>query len=213
MTRKRKAPPSFLDLPPEIRLQIYRYLLVSPRTLRMRKSRDPWGAWQPNALSPAILCTNRTIYREALPVLYRENIFRAHRIDHSHVHAPLIKRVKFIVGTAHREYLNYPNNSDLGERDATALEKFLIQQYPHLELLVLEFLRSTLDDRPTCDRITIALLRAKYAGSLMVIRNSEKSGDGKGRGQFHVKRMMDVVEKLARLRDQRPEAYKALSFE
>lgn len=66
--------PSLLDLPPEIRLMIYRHLLVSPSGL-------------PNCVFPlevrpleprpdvSILRTSRLIHREAFDVLYRENTF------------------------------------------------------------------------------------------------------------------------------------------
>ena len=75
-----KMPTGFLNLPAELRLEIYKYLLVST-------SEDPidifeWS-WGDNKelknavkLSPNILCTNSKILREASPILYGNNCFR-----------------------------------------------------------------------------------------------------------------------------------------
>lgn len=65
-TRRRLG---LLDLPPELRLMIYRYLLVHPHTLD-RSSIAP--GYRPFV---NILRTSRTIHREALDILYRENQF------------------------------------------------------------------------------------------------------------------------------------------
>lgn len=63
---------SFLDLPGEIRNQIYRHLLVIPSltTLRVLGSDQP--------LSPQILGSCRKIYLETLQILYGCNTFVAH---------------------------------------------------------------------------------------------------------------------------------------
>ena len=60
-------PTSFLDLPGEIRNEIYKYLLVHDVTIK------PWSG--DHALSPNILATNRTILREASSILYGNNCF------------------------------------------------------------------------------------------------------------------------------------------
>ncbi|KAF5641422.1 uncharacterized protein FTJAE_4074 [Fusarium tjaetaba] len=73
----------FLTLPPEIRLQIYRLLLVSNAHAELhyctsKKFRlipkEPWDC--PLEIDPKILLTCRIINREATPVLYSENVFR-----------------------------------------------------------------------------------------------------------------------------------------
>ena len=64
---------SFLSLPPEIRLQIYNYLLRLPDY--------PYPKYKPSStvpLHPSLLQTNRQIYDEALPLLYSLNTFLAH---------------------------------------------------------------------------------------------------------------------------------------
>ncbi|MCJ1263362.1 hypothetical protein MMC22_003232 [Lobaria immixta] len=64
--------PSLLDLPPEIRLMIYRHLLVRSDALPQY-----WWYW-PHEPPPDgnILKTCRLIYKEASHVLYTENAFR-----------------------------------------------------------------------------------------------------------------------------------------
>ncbi|KAK2074087.1 hypothetical protein P8C59_008321 [Phyllachora maydis] len=65
---------SFLRLPLELRLQIYRYLLVlpsSPRDLARRRNRY-------DRIHPAILSACAQTHDEAAPVLYGANTFAAH---------------------------------------------------------------------------------------------------------------------------------------
>lgn len=64
----------FLSLPQEVRLNIYRHLLLREATI---KTRDlcPFDKGQEQPLHPAILLTSRAIYREASSVLYEENTF------------------------------------------------------------------------------------------------------------------------------------------
>lgn len=52
--------PRFMELPPELRLDVYEALLVESDTLH-----------------PAILRTSKQVHSEALPVLYKRNKFRA----------------------------------------------------------------------------------------------------------------------------------------
>ena len=78
--------PSFLTLPPELRLQIYRYLLCHSSEIELQKWQLPlcqtvyyrhrlYRATEPLSLESAILGTCRTVYAEAMPVLYGENTF------------------------------------------------------------------------------------------------------------------------------------------
>lgn len=67
----------FLDLPLEIREQIYTYLLAN----RLPDSRTPsWPDvdYPPMTLHPAILAVSHQTHQEALPILYSQNTFRAH---------------------------------------------------------------------------------------------------------------------------------------
>lgn len=63
----------FLDLPCEIRLDIYALLLLIHPPLDKVSPSSP-QAW----LYPAILSTNRQIHTEGTPILYGNNIFLAH---------------------------------------------------------------------------------------------------------------------------------------
>lgn len=65
--RTTRNPTGFLDLPPELRLLIYRYLLIRFESIQ-------FGVWG-TRLPVAILSTSRLIHRETFDVLYRENEF------------------------------------------------------------------------------------------------------------------------------------------
>lgn len=65
-------PMSFLDLPPEIRLDIYKYLLTVPPYSKLQTVRPS------RRLHVSILRVNRRINREAVPILYSHNTFIAH---------------------------------------------------------------------------------------------------------------------------------------
>ena len=62
---------SFLDLPPEVRLEVYRYLFLT----RSNKTVSPMDNSAHHDLQPAILRTCKLIEEEARAVLYRENTF------------------------------------------------------------------------------------------------------------------------------------------
>ncbi|MCJ1465645.1 hypothetical protein MMC07_004264 [Pseudocyphellaria aurata] len=69
-------------LPPEVRMTIYKYLLISPRPLCYLENREIDGPILfsvPFGLKPDIdatlLRTCQAIYREALPILYQSNTF------------------------------------------------------------------------------------------------------------------------------------------
>lgn len=65
-----RSPKGLLDLPPELRLLIYRHLLVPYDLQHLRR------VWLPGPeLHVNILRTSRLIHREAFAVLYRENNF------------------------------------------------------------------------------------------------------------------------------------------
>lgn len=71
----------FLDiLPPEIRNEIYKYLLSNPLLADAIGSNQithgtPTAVWTPYYLSPALLRTCRQIYEEASVILYEFNTF------------------------------------------------------------------------------------------------------------------------------------------
>ena len=62
---------SFLDLPPEVRLEVYRYLFLT----RSNKTVSPLDNSAHHNLQPAILRTCKLIEEEARAILYRENTF------------------------------------------------------------------------------------------------------------------------------------------
>ncbi|KAF5689316.1 hypothetical protein FCIRC_1420 [Fusarium circinatum] len=72
----------FLALPAEIRLEIYRHLLVSKAYAELHYCRSkkfrliPKESWDsPLGIHPKVLLTCRFINREATPILYSENVF------------------------------------------------------------------------------------------------------------------------------------------
>ena len=67
---KRKI--SFLDLPPELRNNVYRYCLVSPRRLQVYKRLGP-ACSNRTTLTPQLLVCCRQIRDEATAILYGEN--------------------------------------------------------------------------------------------------------------------------------------------
>ncbi|KAI9774878.1 MAG: hypothetical protein M1840_000094 [Geoglossum simile] len=71
MPPESEPPFPFLALPPEIRNEIYRYLLT--RNGPVRSPHRPRQYAVPTNLQPCILATNRQIHNEALRILYQEN--------------------------------------------------------------------------------------------------------------------------------------------
>lgn len=73
---------NFLDLPLEIREQIYIHLLAPPPppgpTTDLPLPQASTHVHLPLKLHPAILAVSRQIHTEALPVLYTHNTFRCH---------------------------------------------------------------------------------------------------------------------------------------
>ncbi|MCJ1424849.1 hypothetical protein MMC29_002737 [Sticta canariensis] len=63
-----RSPIRLLDLPSEVRLMIFRHLLVSPVGICLK-------GWPIPPQPVAVLRTSRLIYREAFEVLYKENQF------------------------------------------------------------------------------------------------------------------------------------------
>lgn len=154
------SPPIF-RVPTEIRLKIYRLLLLSDQTIRMQWYEDDDSSEDYirhlNGLFPAILSTCHLIHNEAIDVLYRENIFRAHRINDDNKNAALIARAKFIIGTEAEDALIR----------ALGLAKFL-ETHPNLKLLKLEFRRNLLEDSYIRDTLRFAILTTGYSSALAV---------------------------------------------
>ncbi|KAL9620612.1 MAG: hypothetical protein Q9160_004866 [Pyrenula sp. 1 TL-2023] len=67
----------FVELPPEVRLEIYRLLLVDSRPQGVKlyscRIKKKTSSAPPAAISPEILRVSRSIYSEALPILYTLN--------------------------------------------------------------------------------------------------------------------------------------------
>jgi hypothetical protein len=82
-TPKAEAPKkcSFLDkLPPELRLTIYEYLVISPSPLKGKTARK---ANEKTGMNLNILRVNRQIHKEALPLFYGKNTFYVSSIPDS----------------------------------------------------------------------------------------------------------------------------------
>ncbi|KAK0635391.1 hypothetical protein B0T17DRAFT_39919 [Bombardia bombarda] len=76
-------PSSFLSIPIELRIEIYKLLLILPVSAKPsihHKSTTSSNNKQKqhHTLHPAILSTSRQTHHEALPILYQHNIFLAH---------------------------------------------------------------------------------------------------------------------------------------
>ncbi|KAK4444136.1 hypothetical protein QBC34DRAFT_442775 [Podospora aff. communis PSN243] len=65
-----KSVPSFLGIPAELRLEIYRYLLIAPGPIDID--------WEKPRLQPNILRTCKQVLSEAHPILYDENTWKLH---------------------------------------------------------------------------------------------------------------------------------------
>lgn len=127
--------PPILRLPAEIRLKIYRHLLLRDSGSCTRMKSDYDGRL-PNCLYPAILSTCHLIRGEAMNVLYGENFFLAHRIVDSNSNAGLITRATFVISSCMFEDR---------EMEVSGLKEFLYN-HPNLKSLELQFDQDLLDD-------------------------------------------------------------------
>ena len=184
-----------LRLPPELRVEIYRLLLLSDRTVRMVWLQDDESIPRPNCLFPAILCTCRLIYNEAADVLYGENVFRAHRIDDTNNNAASIMRAKFLIGIV---------NPEDGKGDASKLLKFL-ENHPNLEHLVLEFGFDLLEDSKLRNIISYVLYRCGYSSRLTV-----RSGVQSKRSSYNAEQLIERVDTMASIRNEFPDLFKKI---
>jgi hypothetical protein len=187
--------PPILRLPPEIRLKIYRLLLLSDHTVRMTWLQDNDSLPCPNCLSPAILGTCHFIKNEAMNVLYGENVFRAHRIDDKNSNAASTIRAKFLIGFIHR---------DDGEADASKLTRFL-DRHPNLRHLVLEFGFTLLEDSNLRDILSNALFYSGYT-SRLIVRSASQSR----RSSYNAAELINMVDGMNSLQNEYPEGYKKL---
>ena len=151
--------PPILRLPPEIRLMIYRLLLISDSTIRMQWLHNENYIRHPNGLFPAILSVCHLMHSEAIDVLYGENVFRAHRIDETNKNAALVMRAKFVIGISSTVH---------GERNASDLAKFL-DNHPKLKLLELDFVEDCLEESNIREILSNALFTSGYSSELSVL--------------------------------------------
>lgn len=170
--------PPLLRLPSEIRLKIFRLLLLSDATIRMQWPRDPNNYSPRNLLFPAILSTCHLIYGEAMDVLYKENFFRAHRVNEMNKSAALIRRAKYVVGVS----------IGCGEEEAWGFAEFL-NTHPKLTLLRLKFQDDLLEDCKLCELFSDALCASGYSSGLMVI-----SGIKSSRSSFNEAQLVQAFE-------------------
>ena len=187
--------PPILRLPPELRLKIYRLLLLSDRTVRMVWLQDNELFPQPNCLFPAILCTCRLIYNEAAGVLYGENVFRAHRINDTNDNAASIMRAKFLIGIV---------NPEDGEDNASKLPSFL-ENHPNLKHLVLEFGFDLLEDSKLRDLLSDMLFRAGYSSRLTIHSPFQSE-----RSSYNAARLEERVDTMALMLNDFPERFEKL---
>jgi hypothetical protein len=187
--------PPILRLPPELRLKIYRLLLLSDQTVRMVWLKDSDSFPRPNCLFPAILRTCRVFYNEAADVLYGENVFRAHRIDDTNDNTASILRAKFLIGIVD------PKD---GEVDASKLLSFL-ETHPKLEHLVLEFGFNLLEDSKLRDLISHVLYRCGYS-SRLTVRSALQSK----RSSYNATQLEERVDTMALIRKESPELFKKI---
>lgn len=144
----------FLDLPPEIRNEVYT-LLLSPRgkvkpyiiSFLQDKAAMPDSARQTPALHPNLLRVSKQLYHEAASVLYRNNVF-----EFSHTPAPFINP---ICRQFDSEFSGWTTITNLNIRHIKPLQKGMphmvshwvekltkrlrIRQMPNLQTLWLEF--------------------------------------------------------------------------
>ena len=188
--------PPILRLPPELRLRIYRLLLLSDQTVRMTWRQDDESCPRPNCLFPAILRTCRVIHNEAIDVLYGENDFRAHRINDANINTASIRHAKFVIGINHAED---------GEHDASLLQGFL-ESHPSLESLVFEFGLRSLEDSTLRDHIIQVLFRSRYSSKVKV-----RSAVQSSRSRYNAMQIKQVVETTAIMLKEFPEDFKRIS--
>ena len=155
MSSKSSSLPLILRLPPELGLRIYRLLLLSDQTVRMTWRQDDESCPRPNCLSRAILRTCRHIHNEAIDVLYRDNNFRAHRINDANIPAVSIRRAKFVVSISH-------------VLDGDSFLQSFLDHHPNIEFLVLEYALGLLEDSKLRDRIRQMLFRYRCSPKLVV---------------------------------------------
>ena len=185
--------PPILRLPPGLRLKIYRILLLSEQTVRMKwLSNNP----RPDCLFPAVLRTCRLIHREAMGFLYGENVFRAHCIDDRNHNAASIRRVKFLIGE---------EDPDYADHDASRLPEFF-KTHPNLEHLVLQFGFNLLEDSDLRDNIRNLLFRSCYSSRLTVLSAFQTT-----RSRYNAARLREMVDSMALLQNDFPEDFKRIS--
>ncbi|KAI0490926.1 hypothetical protein F4859DRAFT_28402 [Xylaria cf. heliscus] len=81
-SQPQRQPPTFLNLPLEIRLEIYAHLLTTPSYSPRSSTPSPAPFFTPQTppspLHPNILRTCRQLHAECIPILYSSNTFLAH---------------------------------------------------------------------------------------------------------------------------------------
>jgi hypothetical protein len=154
ISTRKNSPFRFMDLPPEIRYEVYCLLLspgnkVKPYTITWLKDQSaiPRADLQSPALHPNVLRLSKRVYLEAVAILYEKNTF-----EFSHTPAPFINPVmrpfdgQFTPWTNIRNLIIRhikPRHAGMSHTKndwiITLDTRFRIREMPHLQTIWLEF--------------------------------------------------------------------------
>lgn len=107
-----------------------------------------------------------------MDILYKENVFRAYRINDSNKNAALITRAKFVIGA-----------NKCGGEDALSLARFL-DTYPNLKLLKLQFHNGYLENGVALEVMSEVLVRSSYSSALSVSSDVESLASSFNKAQL-----------------------------
>ena len=121
-----------------------------------------------NGLFPVILRSSKSIYNEALPILYGENVFSISLVNEANPHAAAIKMAYLAVGLPHR--------GNVEKEEALKLAPFL-DKHSNLTQLDIKIAPNLEFESDVQDILTNALLRTGYTGKFIArCPKSRRSG-------------------------------------
>ncbi|KAJ5361776.1 hypothetical protein N7541_002620 [Penicillium brevicompactum] len=136
-----KMPASFMSLPPEIRIMIYKYVLVDRSPLSPWKPLSPWHFH--DRLVPNLLRTSTTIFHEARSLLYSHNCFNFSDPDYDEVCQFMLKIGRTNASRIQYIRVDFPGLDLVGGRIRylsrdSALMKILIESWcPNIKCLII----------------------------------------------------------------------------